>query len=324
MLKALRNYLLLGMGLWSMSTASPLLAQDYAGKRVFILHSYNDQYPWTRAINYTLRNVLDAQDIVSSTFYLDTKNRASESEKFAAAQMAKLQITKFKPDVVITSDDDAVKYVLMPYYKDSTIPFVFCGVNWDASAYGLPYSNTTGMLEIELINEMVKNLQEYTKGRRLGTLALDGFTERKWVEHYRQYLGRPIDRSYFPSSFDEWKDNFLRLQNEVDIVILLNPKGLKDFDMQQAQSFVENNIKVLTGSSIAWMSHMSLLGISLVPEEQGIWAAQAALNILDGVAPNSIPITRNRQGKLFINLKLAEKLGITFKPALLKIGEIIR
>ncbi|MDD2816458.1 MAG: ABC transporter substrate binding protein [Thiotrichaceae bacterium] len=271
-----------------------------------------------------IRNILDAQDIVSSTFYLDTKNHSSESEKLAAAQLAKLKITKFKPDVVITSDDDAVKYVLMPYFKDSAIPFVFCGVNWDATDYGLPYGNTTGMLEVELISEMVKNLQEYTKGRRLGTLALDGFTERKWVAHYREHLDRPIDRSYFPSSFEEWKDNFLRLQHEVDMVILLNPKGLKDFDMQEAQSFVEKNIKVPTGSSIVWMSHMSLLGITLVPEEQGLWAAQTAINILDGAAPNSIPITHNRQGKLFINLKIAEKLGITFKPYLLKVGDIIR
>jgi hypothetical protein len=322
MQQVLRNYLVVGF-LWLFIGAS-VFAQDHAGKRIFILHSYSDEYPWTRGIHRMIRDVLDAQNIVTSTFYLDTKNRSSESEKFAAAQMAKLKITKFKPDVVIVSDDDAVKYVLMPYYKDSTIPFVFCGVNWDASVYGLPYSNTTGMLEVELISEMVKNLQEYTKGRRLGTLALDGFTERKWVAHYSEHLGRAIDRSYFPTSFEEWKDNFLRLQHEVDMVILLNPKGLKDFDMQQAENFVENNIKVPTGSSIMWMSHMSLLGITLVPEEQGLWAAQTAMNILDGVAPNSIPITRNRQGKLFINLKIAEKLGITFKPYLLKVGDIIR
>ncbi|MEN9849114.1 MAG: hypothetical protein RL368_1854 [Pseudomonadota bacterium] len=319
----LPNYLFLGLGL-CLLLSSNVFAQDYAEKRVFILHSYNEQYPWTHKINESIRDVLNAKDIVSDTFYLDTKNHASEPEKLASAQMAKLQITKFKPDVVITSDDDAVKYVLMPYYKDSTLPFVFCGVNWDASIYGLPYKNATGMLEIELINEIVKNLQEYAKGRRLGTLALDGFTERKWVGHYGEYLGRAIDKSYFPNTFEEWKDNFLRLQNEVDMVILLNPKGVKDFNMQQAQNFVENNIKVPTGSSIPWMSQMSLLGISLVPEEQGLWAAQAALAILGGRAPSNIPIVRNRQGRLFINLRIAEKLSITFKPYLLKIGEIIR
>lgn len=321
--QTLRNCLRLGISL-GLLISSFAFAQDYAGKRVFILHSYNDQYPWTHKINQIIHNILDAKEIASSTFYLDTKNHASESEKLAAAQMAKLQITKFKPDVVITSDDDAVQYVLMPYYKDSSLPFVFCGVNWNANAYGLPYKNATGMLEVELINEIVKNLQEYAKGRRLGTLALDGFTERKWVAHYAEYLGRAVDKSYFPNTFEEWKDNFLRLQNEVDMVILLNPKGLKDFDMQQAQSFIEDNIKVPTGSSIAWMSQMSLLGITLIPEEQGLWAAQAALAILGGRAPSNIPIVQNRQGKLFINLKIAEKLGITFKPYLLKIGDIIR
>lgn len=297
---------------------------DYKGKRVFILHSYHEQYPWTHAIDDMLHNILDAVDITSNSFYLDTKNRASETEKFSSAQLARLRIERFKPDVVITTDDDAVKYVLMPYFKDSKIPFVFCGVNWEASAYGLPYSNTTGMLEVELINEMVKNLQVYAKGRKIGTLALNGLTEHKWVDYYHSYLERPVDKSYFPNTFDEWKENFLMLQHEVDMIILLNPKGLKDFDLQQAQAFIENNIKVPTTSSIIWMSQMSLMGITLIPEEQAAWAAQSTLKILDGQAPSSIPITRNKEGKLFINMKLAEKLGITFKPALLRVADIIR
>jgi hypothetical protein len=279
-----------------------VFAQDYADKRVFVLYSYDEQFFWTHSINEAIKSVLSSDHVQSMTFYMDTKWHPVETEKFAAAQMAKLQIEQFKPDVVITSDNDAVKYVLMPYYKNSAIPFVFCGINWDASIYGLPYKNATGMLEIELVSEIVKNLQEHVKGKRIGYLAMEGFTERKLAEHYGLYLGKALNKSYFPTSFSEWKEDFLKAQQEVDILLLLNPKGIKDFDMQQAQSFVEENIKIPTGTSLAWMTQMSLLGITLRPEEQGTWAAQTALKILGGQSPSDIPITRNREGKLFINM----------------------
>lgn len=298
-------------------------AKDFADARVFILHSYDEQFPWTSKINEAIRNILETGHVQSMTFYMDTKRHPSDAEKFAAAQTAKLQIDKFKPNVVITSDDDAVKYVLMPYYKNDTIPFVFCGINWDASPYGLPYKNTTGILEIELIDEIIKNLQEHAKGKRIGYLAMDGFSERKLAENYARHLGKPLEKSYFVTSFNSWKESFLKAQQEVDLLLLLNTKGIKDFDMQQAQVFVENNIKIPTGTSLSWMMQMSLLGITLHPEEQGAWAAQTALKILNGQSPSNIPIARNREGKLFVNLKIAEKLGVTFKPALLKIGEVI-
>ena len=308
--------------LWCLGQST--LAQDFKGKKIFILHSYDEQYPWTHGIHQIIRSILDGAEITSSVFYLNTKHRASEAEKLASAYQAKLQIDHFKPDVVITSDDDAVKYVLMPYYKGSKIPFVFCGLNAEPSVYGLPYSNTTGMLEVQLLGETVKNLQDYAKGSRIGTLALDGFSERKRVENYRQQLGRDVDRSYFSRSVEEWQDSFLRLQHEVDMIILLNPQGLVGFDMKTAQQFVERNSRIPSGSYVPWMAKMSLLGITLIPEEQGVWAAQAALKILSGQSVHNIPITRSRDGKLFINLKIAEKLGITFKSSLLKVAEIIR
>lgn len=314
----LRGILMLGL-----CFGETVFAKDFADARVFILHSYDEQFPWTSKINETVKSILDSAHVQTVTFYMDTKRHSSESEKFAAAQHAKLEIDKFKPNVVITSDDDAVKYVLMPYYKDGETPFVFCGINWDASVYGLPYKNATGMLEIELISEIIKNLQEHAKGKRIGYLAVEGLTERKLAENYGRHLGKPLDRSYFATSFNEWKEAFLKAQQEVDILLLLNPKGIKDFDMQQAQNFVEGNIKIPTGTSIPWMTQMSLLGITLRPEEQGAWVAQTTLKILNGQSPSNIPITRNREGRLFVNLRIAEKLGVTFKPALLKIGEVI-
>jgi hypothetical protein len=317
----LRTTLMIALSLFLEQAA---FAQDYKGKRVFILHSYDDQYPWTVAINQMLLKILNGAEVSSRVFYLDTKRHGAEAEKRIAAQQARAQIEQFKPDAVITSDDDAVKYVLMPYYKNSHIPFIFCGLNAEPKTYDLPYNNATGILEVQLLGEIIKNLQDYAKGSRIGTLAFDGFSEHKRVENYHLQLGREVDRSYFSRSVEEWQDSFLRLQREVDMVILLNPKGLVGFNMDDAQAFVERNTLVPSASYVPWMSKMSLLGITLIPEEQAAWAAQSALKILGGQTPSSIPIASSKEGKLFINLKIAEKLKITFKSSLLKIADIIR
>ena len=37
------------------------------------------------------------------------------------------QIQKFKPELIIASDDGAVKYLVVPHFKGEKIPVVFCG-----------------------------------------------------------------------------------------------------------------------------------------------------------------------------------------------------
>ena len=77
---------------------------------------------------------------------MDTKRHSSAPAKKKSALAAKAVIDSWKPDVVITADDNAVKYLIGPYYKNKKLPFVFCGLNWTAAEYGLPYTNATGML----------------------------------------------------------------------------------------------------------------------------------------------------------------------------------
>ena len=60
-----------------------------------------------------------------------------------------------------------------------------------------------------------------------------------------------------------------------------------------------------------------------VEEEQGRWAAQAALRIIDGVPPAHIPLVKTREGRLIPNLRIAERLGAVFPPALLRKARII-
>jgi len=54
---------------------------------------------------------------------------------------AKALIESWQPDGVITADDKAAKYIIKPFGKEHTMPFVFCGINWTVQEYGFPHCN---------------------------------------------------------------------------------------------------------------------------------------------------------------------------------------
>jgi ABC-type uncharacterized transport system substrate-binding protein len=62
----------------------------------------------------------------------------------------------------------------------------------------------------------------------------------------------------------------------------------------------------------------SVYGIVKINSEYGAWAAEKAFEIIGGKDPSEIPITQNKQGRLILNLVLAEKLDIVFEPKILK------
>jgi ABC-type uncharacterized transport system substrate-binding protein len=246
---------------------------------------------------------------------MDTKRNSDEVFIESAAAKVLEQIAVLNPDVVIASDDNASKYVIMPYFKDALLPFVFCGVNWDASVYGYPYSNATGMVEVALVSEILKHLRKYARGDRVGFIAGDRLSERKNLEHYKKRFGIEFEKEYFAQSFDQWKQAFLALQDEVDMIMMTSHVGIEGWDDGEARQFVENHVKVPVGSEHDWEMPLALVGVTKDFEEMGIWAAQAALRILDGVPPGSIPITANRKGNLLFNVTMAEHLGIEDRPA---------
>jgi hypothetical protein len=51
---------------------------------------------------------------------MDAKRHKEPEEIAQKALEAKALIEAWRPDVVITADDDAAQYLIMPFYKDHT------------------------------------------------------------------------------------------------------------------------------------------------------------------------------------------------------------
>jgi ABC-type uncharacterized transport system substrate-binding protein len=277
----------------------------FSGKKILWVDSYHSSYEWSAGIERAIHRELQNSGVELRIVRMDSKRQSSESKKRGAALRAKAEIDSFHPDLVIASDDNSVKYLVVPYLKDTELPVVFCGVNWDASAYGLPARNVTGMVELDLVEAQVGHLSRYAKGRKI-------------IAHYNRHFFEGRMKSRLVSSLSEFKRAFLQMQSEVDMLYIYNYAGIADWDPAAAETFIVEHVRIPTGSHNPFMAPYVLVSLAKEPEEQGEWAARTALKILAGARPADIPLAYNERGQLTVNLRMAQALGITFPLETLK------
>jgi ABC-type uncharacterized transport system substrate-binding protein len=288
--------------------SSTAMAQTYKGKKILLVDSYHEGYAWSDGVVLGAKTALKDKGLNLKVVHMDTQRNTDEAFKQEAALKVKAEIEAFKPNVVIASDDSAAKYLVSKYYKDAKLPFVFCGLNWDASVYGMPYSNVTGMVEVSSVMELIDHLKNYAKGKRVGVVAADVFTQHKEEEYYRKLFKLEVVAQY-AKTMAGWKKAITDVQGRVDILIIGNSAGIEDWNGDEAMQFLLSNTRVPSGTVYEHMTKYAMLGFTKLPAEQGFYAANTALKILDGISPASIPVVKNKEGRLTINLSLAKAVG---------------
>jgi len=280
-----------------------------ARKRVFWLDSYNPTNKWTSELGMAIESALSRHDVELKIHHMDTKRNNSVAYKMQAAQKAVKMIKEYKPDVVIASEDDASKYVVEPYFKNDSIPFVFCGVNHSGDRYGYPYKNATGIIELDPIPKLIFSLSRFHFVDKVGYLAEDGTSARINGGVYKTQT-RFSCVEYYVASMKEWHEAYRRAQNEVDILIIGNTSAIKDWNGEAAMQTIRSQSKIPTGCVLEFLTPFTFIGCIKLASEQGDWAAQTALRILDGVSVSSIPIGEPVDGKLIVNFEIAKVLNI--------------
>ncbi len=300
-----------------------LLLNKAEPKRVLFIDSYHAGYAWSDGITAGIQQTLADENVVLRIHRMDTKNNTSEEFKQRAGLLAKAVIEEFNPDLVIATDDNAQKYLIAPYYRNTELPVVFAGVNWDASVYGYPADNITGMVEVSAVPEMLGLIRQITPGQRVASLSGNTETLRKEIKNYNDVLGLEFDEDRRVSTFDEWKAAFLEMQDSADILYMYNNAGIAGWDDDEANRFVLEHSRIPSGSVQPWMAPYVLVTFTKDPYEQGEYAARTAIRILNGESPRDIPLVTNQRGKVLLNSELARALGLSIPSELLANADLL-
>ena len=308
-------------GLMAFFCVSPSLA---AG-RVLVVHSYHADYEWVHDINAVLENQLTAAGIPYRIFYMDTKRKPDVAWKLEAARQACQLIDQYAPVVVIAVDDKAQNYVVRRYVNKSPIQFVFAGVNADPHQYGYPAGNVTGLLERTYPDQVLKMLKLIKPSvSRMVWVSDDSATADLVLQRVRRkaesgQLPIPITAYLQPATLDQWRMTIRKCNRDPNIDALLIPLyhtvkthagGQSVLPSDVMKWTVDNTRKPIVGLWPFSAHDGALCAVVVDPKEHGKVAALMAKQILAGKKAADLPMVKNKDGFVIINMAAAAKLGI--------------
>lgn len=294
--------------------------------KIVYVNSYHPGYKPSDEITIGVRESFSSKNYDLTILYLDSKRLSGELLK-QKTDSAREIIKDTKPDVLIVSDDYAVKYLSEPLLKNSTIPVVFCGVNWSVDQYELPRKRVTGMLEVLPLKESLFFVKTcYPAASRIAILSENSLSEQNnKVLLDTLYRNAEFQPAYLMvNDFEEWKSAFISANKTEDVIYLPTNGSIKGWNNEEARKFVFENIKKPVFTCDDFMMDFCVFGFTKVPREQGTWAAEAAIQILAGKSPAEIPVSENTQKTIWYNAVNAGKINFAPDSSWIKQVQLIK
>jgi len=302
-----------------------------AGKKVLLVHSYHPDYPWVASITEGVQSALKDPGVELDVFYMDTKRKTDEAWKQEAGARARERVASWKPDVVITVDDNAQQYFATSYVGQA-LPFVFCGVNADPSKYGFPATNVTGIIERPHLGHALKYLKHVKPVRRVALLSSDDETSVGALNYMKEEALEDVQvvEWKLEGDFDAWKKTVQRLNRSGDAIGVYMYHTVKEkgsatsLDPKAVMAWTSENSKVPTFGFFDFGVEDGLLtGVVESGPEQGEKAGQYALAILKGTPPSQLPVVKADSGTRMLNAAAAKRMGLTPSAELLRDARVV-
>jgi ABC-type uncharacterized transport system substrate-binding protein len=297
--------------------------QSLAGKRVLLVQSYHPEYAWVETVTQGVKEAMQGSGLALEIMYMDTKRHTDEAWKIDAGNRASRKVEEYKPDIVLTNDDDAQQYFARAYVGKS-LPIVFCGVDADPSKYGYPAANVTGVIERPHFKESLVLAQRLRPIRRIAVMSSHDTTSIAALGFMKQeQLDVEVTEWLMPDDFDQWKVAVKRFNSTVDALVIRSyqavkkPGGLENEDPKDVVGWTVQNATIPT---IAFhdfeIKDGILVGVVKSGQEYGRQAMEYGLQILGGTSPGTLPITKTKLGVRMVNRDTARKLGISLTDEL--------
>ncbi len=289
--------------------------------KIVYINSYHQGFPPSDQITHGVMKGLPADSFEVFSYFMDTKHNPSEAFIKERAEELLDSIREKKPDLLIVSDDNAMKYLVVPNFQDNPLPIVFCGVNWTVDQYDISDCNITGVLEILPVEGLIQTMKPYyPEMKKLLVLNENTTTSRKTkplLDILIAKMGLAVKQELV-DDFESWKSVFREANDTYDIIYLQTRGAITGWDHDESLKYIDDFLRVPVVTCEEFMMPYAVFGLTQYSEEQGILAAEKAKAILEGISPSDIPISRNQMSKAWINTGWAEKISFEPDKALLE------
>ena len=285
---------------------------------ILVVMSYEKENPWCEEILIGIDSIL-ADRCGIHYFYMDTKKNMKGGPEMA--QKAYNLYQQLQPSGIIAADDNAQTMFVLPYLKEKEeVPIVFSAVNAEASAYGYPAKNITGILERNFISQSIALAKQIVPS--IGTV---GFLAKESPS------GRAIQKQVndeahaYVAKLTEFK--LVRTEKELleavkvfrrtsDLLFVGATSGILDkagkpLDNRQVTQLVTEVFgKPTIGANDFHVKYGVLCAVVKSGIAQGQNAAEMLIQMLEGTPAIDIPVRTNQYGVRMINVDVMQSLNI--------------
>jgi signal transduction histidine kinase/CheY-like chemotaxis protein len=289
---------------------------------VLVLNSYHPQYAWTEELVRGVRDELAALPPENLHIEFMDARRMVDDEPYleTLATLYRYKYTRLRPDIIISSDDSALNFLLAR--RESLfpgIPVVFCGINSRAPEELEAVPNMTGILEgLDVAENLALIRRLHPKANRVVLLADRTSLGRGMVQVARGVSGRFEGPSL---KIEVWDDFTLaelgRRVAAVDSRTVFLLLAIHEDRAGRYFSFTED-LEPLTRRSHGPIYAMfgMLLGQGVTggmmndPYQHGRATASMARKVLAGTPADAIPVVGSAEYRPRFDYAMLQRFGI--------------
>ena len=323
-------FLLIASG--SVLAASELQPMASGGSeyRIFMVNSYDAEFFWSAQQSQGIKDALSGLNVVSQEYFMDSKRHPDEEWLIQQKEICLAEIAKFKPDLILTGDDNATR-TIATHFLGRSLPVVFYGVNAEPEIYGLvaegcrqaPGGSVTGVLERHHFFQAVCKLKilchvNSMPIKKIYLLTDDSYSSKKLLDLIREKAAEfQLEMIFLPlvSKFSVYQRQIDELNHPGNAVFIFCLETIRDsdgrkMDYREILVWTRDRLKI---PSIAnhreYVEEGLMYGQLLSGYNQAFHAGLKARKILLGTPPGKIPIEVPSQGVAALNKTTCRRLG---------------
>jgi PAS domain S-box-containing protein len=303
-------------------------------QKVLVLNSYHRGYDWSDNIVEAIQAEFGKTDLEVELFfeYMDTMRYESVEASRYMKQLCEAKYAKADLDLIITTDDSALYFVLE--HRDlhfPGIPVVFCGVQEAENSKPQNYDSVTGVIELYDYQATAKiALKLHPSAKRIVAIT-DGseadLLREMALDDTLNNLDRKVEidvLSLGGHSMSELLEKIEQLGSE-SILFLVSAFRDKEgvvYTRQESARLIRQHCKApIYVTGLNWLGLGPVGGMVAYAAFQGREAAKMAIRILNGENPQNIPILQESPNAYMFDYIQLKRFGIS--PSELPEGSII-